>query len=153
MLTVYRVHLLPHAAPEKSSELLEIPSATHALLYSQKGMDGVVFLPLQVIRDATGSFSKEHEIGEGAFARVYKGFGPSGEEWAVKRSKYRSRGQRMVFDIEVIPVRKTSLVLEFQCDAKAVPVHLLWWSSIHDNLTVAQEFRRPNLMRAHKIAI
>ena len=64
-------------------------------------IEGLQHLPLQAIKLATANFSEERVVGEGSFGRVYRGHGPDGEEWAVKRSKYRARNRQTEFAIEV----------------------------------------------------
>uniref|UniRef100_A0A0E0JK98 non-specific serine/threonine protein kinase n=1 Tax=Oryza punctata TaxID=4537 RepID=A0A0E0JK98_ORYPU len=48
---------------------------------------------LQKLREATGDFSKENEIGKGGFGHVYQGKLPCGLDIAVKRLSVSSSGQ------------------------------------------------------------
>uniref|UniRef100_A0A0D9V245 Protein kinase domain-containing protein n=1 Tax=Leersia perrieri TaxID=77586 RepID=A0A0D9V245_9ORYZ len=48
---------------------------------------------LQQMKEATGDFSKENEIGKGGFGHVYQGKLPSGPDIAVKRLSVSSSGQ------------------------------------------------------------
>lgn len=54
------------------------------------------------VQRATKNFSEAHKLGEGGYGTVYRGFGPQGEKWAVKRAKTISLKGLKVFQTEVL---------------------------------------------------
>ncbi|KAK4770199.1 hypothetical protein SAY87_030731 [Trapa incisa] len=66
----------------------------------------VPFIDLEVILEATGSFSDENKLGQGGFGPVYKGKFPGGQEIAVKRLSSASGQGLGEFKNEVMLIAK-----------------------------------------------
>lgn len=58
-------------------------------------------IPLDQIEAATENFSEGNELGSGGFGNVYRGTGPDGTLWAVKRAKSVTEKSFSIFEKEV----------------------------------------------------
>lgn len=65
-------------------------------------------IPFMEIKLATDNFNEEQLLGKGGYGFVYKGIGPQGEEWAVKRAKTVSIKGLEEFESEIDIISKIS---------------------------------------------
>lgn len=75
-------------------------------------------IPWEDILEATNDFSDDRQIGVGGYGTVYRGIGPSGELWAVKRAKVVSKQSLSDFQNEVI-------LLAVHIEAEFISCHAL----------------------------
>ncbi|CAI5969878.1 unnamed protein product [Closterium sp. NIES-64] len=84
----------PHAGAKFWRKVLRSPGfkdMARKRAAQQRSMSFQQFDLLQLTR-ATRNFSKQNFIGKGSTSEVYRGAGPNGAQWAVKRSVWRQGG-------------------------------------------------------------
>ncbi|CAI5516402.1 unnamed protein product [Closterium sp. Naga37s-1] len=84
----------PHAGAKFWRKVLRSPGfkdMARKRAAQQRSMSFQQFDLLQLTR-ATRNFSKQNFIGKGSTSEVYRGAGPNGAQWAVKRSVWRHGG-------------------------------------------------------------
>ncbi|CAI7842607.1 unnamed protein product [Closterium sp. NIES-53] len=84
----------PHAGAKFWRKVLRSPGfkdMARKKAAQQRSMSFQQFDLLQLTR-ATRNFSKQNFIGKGSTSEVYRGAGPNGAQWAVKRSVWRPGG-------------------------------------------------------------
>lgn len=59
-------------------------------------------IPLSEVKSATNDFSDDNKLGSGGYGDVFKGIGPDGTPWAVKRAKVVSEKNLEDFTTEAI---------------------------------------------------